>query len=152
MLACTFNSSSSYTHSTHPLNLNTLHIMKRSPGHVQVIVYAEVIRPLHTFDSISEHIQLVLIIQQTKKNIQLVLRTSGLKFNWSPPLGTFERRHSSRCSRCTPSPACCTCPGCPRELSSAASGERVICLLRKYISGFASLCICSIWLVHKVKS
>ena len=47
MLACTFNSSSSYTHSTHPLNLLTLHIMKRSPGHVQVIVYAEVIRPLH---------------------------------------------------------------------------------------------------------
>ena len=41
--------------------------MKRSPGQVQVIVYAEVIRPLYTFNLISEHIQLVLIIQQTKK-------------------------------------------------------------------------------------
>ena len=82
MLACTFNSSSSYTHSTHPLNLLTLHIMKRSPGQVQVIVYAEVIRPLYTFNLISEHIQLVLIIRLTKKPfnsslVQVVSSSTG---------------------------------------------------------------------------
>ena len=75
MLACTFNSSSSYTHSTHPLNLLTLHIMKRSPGHVQVIVYAEVIRPLHTFNSFSSYNKLKKPFNSS--SVQVVSSSTG---------------------------------------------------------------------------